>query len=141
MSHDANSACTYYGWCSTLTYRTIFFPVPPAVGKMPLEELHTKKHIKEKLTRYNHCASIGDVLNLSDEDIMNICHTGPEVLYEVREALFEACGRVIEDHGYFYDLDVQAFLDLLREGKAPKIADLDSRKWMVRKYYIVKNMT
>lgn len=134
MNHDANSACTYYGWCSNLPYRTIFFPVPPAVEKMPLEELHIKKHIREKLERYHHCGSIGDLLSLSDEDILNIRHTGPEVLYEIREALFEICGNIIEDHGYFYDPDVQAFLSLLSEGRAPKKAVLDSRKWMAGKY-------
>lgn len=135
MNHDENSVCTYYGWCSCLPFRTIFFPVPAIIEKMPLSELAVKKHIQQKLSRYHHCISIGDVLNLCDEDLLSMRNTGPGILYEVRGALFQLIGSKAEEHEYFFDTDVRNFLQLLTEGDAPKISLLDSRKWMVWIYY------
>ena len=134
MNHDTNSAYTYYGWCSRLPYRTIFFPVQPYLETVPLSELPVKRHIVDKLEWQLHCRSIGDVLDLSDREALDIRGLGVQAFYELRDALFQATGNVIEDHEYFYNPDVQAYLLLLEEGIAPKSAVLDSRKWMAEKY-------
>lgn len=134
MNHDANSACTYYGWCSKLTYRIIFFPIQPYLETRPVSELPVKKHIIDKLEQQLHCRCIGDVLDLSDRDILDIRHLGVQSFYELRNALLQVTENIIEDHEYFYDPDVQQYLSLLLEGKAPKKSDLDSRKWMAQKY-------
>lgn len=135
MERDQNSALSYYGWCSKLPYRTIFFPTPPALDKEPLSSLPVKEYVLKALRRQKHCVTIGDILDLSDQDILEMRHLGPQTFYEIREALLFMTGGVIESHTYFYDPDVKDFLSLLPEGKAPKKSDLDSRKWMASLYY------
>ena len=135
MERDQNSAPTYYGWCSKLPYRTIFFPTPPILEKEPVSGLPTKEYVIEALRKEKHCVTIGDVLDLSDQDILEMRHLGPRSFYEIREALFFLTGNMVEEHEYFYDPDVKNFVSLFSEGRAPKKSDLDSRKWMAGLYY------
>lgn len=135
MNRDQNSALTYYGWCSNLPYRIIFFPVSPALDKEPISGLPVKEYVIDALKKEKGCITIGDVLDLSDQDILEMKHLGIRSFYEIREALFYMTGSVVEGHIYFYDPDVQGFRRLLSEGKAPKKSNLDSRKWMAGLYY------
>lgn len=135
MERDLNSVLTYYGWCSNLPYRTIFFPTPPILEKEPASDLPVKEYVLKALVNQKRCVTIGDVLDLSDREILEMRHLGVQSFYEIRDALLFMTGNVVEDHAYFYDSDVQAFLSLLSEGKAPQKSNLDSRKWMASLYY------
>lgn len=141
MERDQNSALTCYGWRSKLPYRTIFFPTQPYLETMSLSELYVKRHVVDKLQWQLHCQSTGDVMNLSDQDILRMRNLGIRSFYELRDDLFESTGREVEDHEYFNDPDVKTFLLYLEEGIAPKKSDLDSRKWMAEKYYLTNGVT
>lgn len=135
MERDQNSVLTYYGWCCSLPYRMIFFPAPPALDKELVSGLPVKEYVIEALRKEKHCVTIGDVLDLSDRDILEMRHLGIRSFYEIRDALFFVTGSAVDGHVYFFDSDVQVFLSLFSEGKAPKKSDLDSRKWMAGLYY------
>jgi len=133
--NDLNRACTYYGWCSTLPYRDIFFPTPAMIETMPVSELPVPKHIIEKLQHYLKCRCIGDVLDLSDHDALEMRGIAPTSFFKLREGLFQLTGQVVEYHEYFQDPDVQKYIRDLVAGQEKKIAMLDSRKWMASKYF------
>lgn len=61
-------------------------------------------------------------------------HFEEQSFYELRQALFQVTGNIIEEHEYFYDSDVQQYIALFLEGKAPEKLDIDSRKCMAQKY-------
>lgn len=134
MTRDEHSACTYYGWCSSLPYREIFFPTPAVIETMPVSELPVPNHIIDKLQYYLKCRRIGDVLNLSDQDVLEMRHLGIRSFYELRDELFQVTGQVIEYHEYFQDFDVQVYFQELAAGQEKKNAMLDSRKWMASMY-------
>lgn len=135
MKLDQNSVVTYYGRCSNLPYRIIFFPTPPILEKEPVSSLPVKEYVIKALQKEKHCMTVGDVLDFSDQDILETRHLGLRSFYEIREALFFMTGNILEEHEYFYNPDVKDFLSLFSEGKAPKKSGLDSRKWMAGLYY------
>ena len=87
------------------------------------------------LRKYNNCRTVGDVLDLSDADILSMRFSGPKTLFELRVGLLEIVGGVLELHEYFYDPDVVRYIQDVRIGMVAKNALLDSRKWMASLYY------
>lgn len=117
MDHTIYS---YYGPVSSLPFEEILEPVNPASRKLPIEALHLKNSITEKLVRQG-CRTVYDVLKMNDADVMKLKNTGRGTLFVIREALLRECGSV-DWHMYFDDDTVQKFL---REGR--KMEPLDSR--------------
>lgn len=135
MKRDSNSTYTYYGWCSSLPFRTIFFPTPAILETTSVSDLPVAQRIISHLRKYNNCRTVGDVLDLSDADILSMRFSGPKTLFELRVGLLEIVGGVLELHEYFYDPDVVRYIQDVRIGMVAKNALLDSRKWMASLYY------
>ncbi|MCI6699537.1 MAG: hypothetical protein MR940_07575 [Lachnospiraceae bacterium] len=120
MDHTIYS---YYGPVSSLPFEEILEPVNPASRKLPIEALHLKSSITEKLRRQG-CRTVDDVLKMNDADVLELTNAGRSTLMDIREALLRECGSV-DWHPYFDDDAVQKFLK-----KGQKTEPLDSRMWM-----------
>ena len=58
MERDHNSVLTYYGWCSNLPYRTIFFPTPPILEREPVSDFPVKEYVLKALVNQKRCVTI-----------------------------------------------------------------------------------